>query len=525
MLLRPGIILEMKHMAFTTPAFGRIIASLVVCAGIAAVPAAFGDDSASPELAATASTNERANLMASKAIAYLKSKQDVSGGWSVPTRGPTYPAITGLVLQGMLMHDGLDATDPAAAKGIAWLLSKQQPDGGIYDTILPVYNTAISLTALARANTPEARRAIKPAQDFLKNLQYFEDTRVLDGNSESAKPVKKEDPFYGGWGYGNRGRPDLSNTAFAIEALHASGLESSDAAYKRAQSFLQRCQMDDRFNDSAFAKGSAQGGFIYATSVNKDNPGGGQSFAGEISESLSGPPGTIATFSLNKDKDGKPSLKKTAIADLLSKAFAASPESSIKDHAAELQVLLGASSDGVSSFDITVRSGMTDPDLLKAAVTEAMKDQLAESSKVETLTVSAWRGESHLRAYGTMSYAGLKSYLYAGLSREDERVKAVTGWMRRNYTLEENPGVGNDGFYYYILMFGRAMKATGESDFETLSENGTPQSRNWRTDLVNRMAELQQPDGSFKSIDPRWMEDNSVLITAYALIALESAAD
>lgn len=69
------------------------------------------------------------------------------------------------------------------------------------------------------------------------------------------------------------------------------------------------------------------------------------------------------------------------------------------------------------------------------------------------------------------------------------------------------------------------MNASGETDFETVTEGGIPQSRNWRTDLVNRMAELQQPDGSFKSIDPRWMEDNSVLITAYALIALESAAD
>ncbi len=512
-------------MASTSPALGSIIASMVLCAGIATAPAAFGHESDSPELAASTSTKERANLMASRAIAYLKSKQDVSGGWSVPTRGPTYPAITGLVLQGMLMHEGLDATDPAAAKGIAWLLSKQQPDGGIYDTILPVYNTAISLTALSRANTPESRRAIKPAQDFLKNLQYFEDTRVLDGNSESAKPVKKEDPFYGGWGYGNRGRPDLSNTAFAIEAFHASGLESSDVAYKRALSFLQRCQMDDRFNDSAFAKSSSQGGFIYATSVNKDNPGGGQSFAGEISESQSGPPGATATLTLKKDKDGKPSLTKATVAELLTAAFAASTDPKVKEHATELQVLLGASSDGASSFDITVRSGIKDPETLKAAIATALQDHIAESTSVEVRTLSSWRGESHLRAYGTMSYAGLKSYLYAGLSREDDRVKAVTGWMRRNYTLAENPGVGSDGFYYYILMFGRAMNANGEPDFETIGESGGPQTRNWRTDLVNRLTELQQPDGSFKSIDPRWMEDNNVLITAYALIALESALD
>ncbi len=503
----------------------RVAIHLAVCMGVLTANCASGREVSSPEIAVPANSNEKAHAMATTAIVFLKSKQHISGGWSVPERGPTYPAITGLVLQGMLMHEGIDAKDAAAAKGIDWLLSKQQPDGGIYDTILPVYNTAISLTALSRANTPEARAAIKPAQEFLKNLQYFEDTRVLDGNSESAKPENKEDPFYGGWGYGNRGRPDLSNTAFAIEALKASGLESSDAAFLRARAFLQRCQLDDRFNDSAFAKGSTQGGFVYATSVNKDNIGGGQSFAGEISESLSGEPGTTAQFTLTKGSDGKPVLTKLQVVEMLSKAFAASTDQNVKEHAADLQVLIGASSDGLASVEITVRSRMTDPSMLHNAISPVLSAYLGNDGTITTQSVQHWRGESHLRAYGTMSYAGLKSYLYCGLSREDERVKAVTHWLRSNYTLAENPGVGSDGFYYYLLMFGRAMNAHGESEFETLVEGESRVVRNWRADLVNRMAELQQPDGSFKSIDSRWMEDNAVLITAYGLIALESAAE
>lgn len=199
----------------------------------------------------------------------------------------------------------------------------------------------------------------------------------------------------------------MSNTAFAIEALHASGLESSDAAYKRAMSFMQRCQMDDRFNDSAFAKGVITRWLhLCDQRVQQDNPGGGQSFAGEISESLSGPPGTIATFSLKKDNDGKPSLKRecdcrVAKRHLLHRRKAASGTCNGLTDA-----FAGASSDGNSSFDVTVR-GMTDPTTLKAAVTEAIKDHLAESSKVETRARER-SAEKHTCAYGTARLRGFE---------------------------------------------------------------------------------------------------------------------
>ena len=41
-----------------------------------------------------------------------------------------------------------------------------------------------------------------------------------------------------------------------------------------------------------------------------------------------------------------------------------------------------------------------------------------------------------------MTYAGLKSFLYAGVGKDDPRVKAAIGWVRRHYTLSENPGQG-----------------------------------------------------------------------------------
>ena len=500
----------------------KIAAFMVIVAGLASgTPACVASPSGTS--AVTTDTQSEARLMADRAIAFLKSKQGPSGGWGIPEKGPAYPAITGLVLQGMLAHDGVTVADPAVKKSVDWLLAMQQMDGGIYDKILPVYNTAIALTGIAKVPTPEARNAAARAQEFLKRLQYSEDTTVIEGNSESPKPVAETDPFYGGWGYGNRGRPDLSNTAFAIEALRASGLDPSDPAFKRAVVFLQRCQMDEKINQSSYAKGSSQGGFIYATSANKDSVGVGQSFAGETVESLSGPAGSAATITLKPNKDGKPPLKKAELSQLLRTRFAASTVADVKENADHIVVLLGPNSDGASALTITVRAQVQDPAVFAAALKDALAEHLA-TNDIQATAVTAWQGETHLRAYGSMSYAGLKSYLYAGLSKSDPRVTAVKRWVTQHYTLDENPGAGMDGYYYYVLMFGRAMDANGEPVLQVVDSSGTAKPREWKRDLVAKLATLQQADGSFRSVDSRWMEDNDVLITAYALIALEAAA-
>jgi len=49
--------------------------------------------------------------------------------------------------------------------------------------------------------------------------------------------------------------------------------------------------------------------------------------------------------------------------------------------------------------------------------------------------------------------------------------------------------------------------------------------RNWREEMIDRIAELQHTSGGFRILHDRWMEDNDVLITAYALIALGHAAN
>ena len=117
-----------------------------------------------------------------------------------------------------------------------------------------------------------------------------------------------------------------------------------------------------------------------------------------------------------------------------------------------------------------------------------------------------------------MTYAGFKSYLYAELDRDDPRVIAAYAWLQDNYTMAENPGIGTDGLYYYYITLARALSAWGEPMIEV---SGEP--NDWAADLIAQLATLQNGDGSFRSVDDRWMEANPVLITAYSLIALQHA--
>ena len=66
-----------------------------------------------------------------------------------------------------------------------------------------------------------------------------------------------------------------------------------------------------------------------------------------------------------------------------------------------------------------------------------------------------------LRSYASMTYAGLKSFVYAGLSKDDPRVKAAMTWITKHYDLNQNPGMGQSGLYYYYQVFAKSLKAAG----------------------------------------------------------------
>ena len=134
-------------------------------------------------------------------------------------------------------------------------------------------------------------------------------------------------------------------------------------------------------------------------------------------------------------------------------------------------------------------------------------------------------GESNtggLRSYGSMTYAGLKSMIYAGLTADDPRVEAALNFIRENYSLEKNPGMGAQGLFYYYHTFAKALDVAGLEVVD--AEGGVV--HDWRRELVETLESTQQEDGSWvNQQSERWMEGDRQLVTAYSLLALAHAKE
>jgi len=323
-----------------------------------------------------------------KAIAYLRKAQSKDGGFS-PRFGP---GVTALAVAGFL-RSGYGPDDPTVRRGLEYLTSKVQKDGGIYDKKLANYTTSIAIMALSEANKDGKYDAIlRNAVAFLKKLQHDD-------------PANK-DINLGGASYDGTGRADLSNTQFFLEALLAAGVPKDDPAVQRALKFISRCQNfpdKEKGNDLPFALKAKE-----------------------------------------EDKGG----------------FGYKPDPDDKDHG---------------------------------------------------------NGEGGLRSLGAMTYAGLKSFLYAGVSKTDPRVQGALRWIRQHYTLEENPGMKQAGLYYYYHTFAKAMQALGEDQFT--DAKGTV--HDWRKELIAALQKRQRPDGSFLNAgDKTFGEADPNLATAFALLSL-----
>ena len=126
-----------------------------------------------------------------------------------------------------------------------------------------------------------------------------------------------------------------------------------------------------------------------------------------------------------------------------------------------------------------------------------------------------------LRSAAGMTYAGLKSMIYAGLTQDDPRVKAALEYIKQHYTLEENPGQGRRGLYYYYHTFSKAMALLGKP---TLVD-AQGREHNWRTELVAALALRQTENGSWVNRDDRFMEGDPHIVTSFALLALANALE
>jgi len=144
------------------------------------------------------------------------------------------------------------------------------------------------------------------------------------------------------------------------------------------------------------------------------------------------------------------------------------------------------------------------------------------ASKAGTYTNSA--GEVRFRTYGGMTYAGLLSLIYADVDKDDVRVKSAFDWAEKHWTLNENPGIGQEGLFYFYNVLSKGLAAYGQ-DTITL-EDGS--KLNWRAELIKKLVSLQKIDpktgaGYWINENGRWWEADPILVTSYSLIALEVA--
>ncbi len=337
-----------------------------------------------------APTKKEVKAVVDKAIKHLRSSQEKNGGFSSRRFGP---GVTALVVAGLLQN-GVSENDPMVAKALKYLESNVQDNGGIYNRFLANYTTSVAIMAFKEANTKgKYDTLLKNAGKFLKSIQH------------GPPGAKEEDIEFGGFGYDKKSRPDMSNTAFTVEALLAAGVDKNDPAIQNALKFISRSQnLPSEKNKEAFAKKAStddKGGFVY-TPINAKK---------------------------NKDR--------------------------------------------------TAAGG--------------------------------------LRSMGAMTYNGLKSYLYAGVDKTDPRVKAAMDWIKRHYTLKENPGVGQSGLYYYYHTFAKTMKTLGKDVF--VDADG--KKHFWKQELFEAIKSRQLPNGSWVNRkDRRFGEAIPDLATAFAILSL-----
>ena len=122
-----------------------------------------------------------------------------------------------------------------------------------------------------------------------------------------------------------------------------------------------------------------------------------------------------------------------------------------------------------------------------------------------------------LRSYASMTYAGLKSMVFAGLTPDDQRIKAALEWITKHYSVEENPGLGQQGVFYYYQIFAKSLATMG-LDYATDSEG---KQHDWRKELAEHLFQRQQDNGAWLNKNDRWYEGDPNLATAYTLMALK----
>jgi squalene-hopene/tetraprenyl-beta-curcumene cyclase len=194
-----------------------------------------------------------------RAVEFLASQQTDDGAISSHLGiGPTALATLGL------LRSGRTVADPQVLKGLSYIEQFTQESGGINTpgSRIPIYETCIALVCFKEANKDKRYdQVIKSAESFIRGGQWNE-----------IRGKDKSDLYYGGAGYGGKSRPDLSNTAFLIDALKACDAQADDKTIQEALIFVSRCQnLESEHNTTKFAGKVNDGGFYYTPVLSKQD--------------------------------------------------------------------------------------------------------------------------------------------------------------------------------------------------------------------------------------------------------------
>ena len=343
----------------------------------------------------------------------------------------------------------------AIRKGARWLLTHQEQEGHWSD---PDHPALTSFALFALMNDP-----VRTA----KGDQYS--PVISNGYAYLQRKVRPDGGIYtDGVGLANY------NTSVSIMALTAAGNPEYDTLIRNARSFVIKGQFD--FDEKGELDHPLDGGIGYGNSYPHS----------DLSNTV------LALEALRFSEAWKPENPALGEEEL-------NWEAAIK-FISNCQNLKGANTQSWVSEDPANKGGFV---------------YFPGNTKSETVELPD--GRVALRSYGSISYAGLLSFAYARLDPTDQRVAAVKQWLSENYTLEENPGMDQQGLFYYYHTMAKALTAARVQSLTTVDSRTV----NWRKDLALKLLDLQDLNGSWSNETARWWEKDPVLVTSYCLIALE----
>src|SRR5262249_9247029 len=102
--------------------------------------------------------------------------------------------------------------------------------------------------------------------------------------------------------------------------------------------------------------------------------------------------------------------------------------------------------------------------------------------------------EAMLLGYGSMTYAGIKSMIYCGVSKDEPRMKKALEWIQQHYPVDANPGMPkaleHRGLYYYYRTMAKCLDLVG--DDYLVDASGV--KHDWRAEITAALAKRQRDD-------------------------------